>query len=77
MNGVISLKPKRIAVDVVDDLNITLGDINAVIDLITICDASQCNVNGAAFAVQRMLEDAQKLVDELYRAPKNHPGGAS
>lgn len=77
MNGVIPLKSKRIAVDVIDALNTKLRDINAVMDLMATCVASECDVNGAAFAIQRMVEDAQKLADELYRAPKNHLGGAS
>ena len=77
MSAVIPLKPKRRAIDVADDLDLKLDNINAVIDLIAICDAPQCNVNGAATAVLRMVEDAQKLVSELYPAPNNHPGGAS
>jgi len=59
---------KRAAVDVIDDLNIKLGDINAVLDIMTTCEHDQCDVNGAAFAIQRMVEDAKVLSDELYHS---------
>ena len=29
------------------------------------CDHNECNVNEAAFAIQRMVEDAKALSDEL------------
>ncbi len=57
MNEVIE---KRAAVDVADALNTKLRDINAVIDIMTACDSEECDVNGAAFAIQRMLEDAKR-----------------
>ena len=71
MNEVIE---KRSAVDVFDHLNMKLGDINALLDIMTTCDHDECDVNGAAFAIQRMVEDAKGLADELYLAPY---GGAS
>ncbi len=65
---------KREAVDVMDDLNTKLRDIDAFLDIMTTCDHNECDVNGAAFAIQRMVEGAKGLADELYRAPY---GGAS
>ena len=71
MNEVIE---KRAAVDVFDELHLKLGDINSVLDIMTTCDSDECDVNGAAFAIQRMVEGAKGVADELYRAPY---GGAS
>ncbi len=65
---------KRAAVDVMDALDMKLGDIDAVLDIMTTCDKDQCNVIGASFAIQRMVEDAKKLANELYHAAY---GGAS
>ncbi len=59
---------KRAAVDVFDDLSLKLGDINAVLDIMTTCQHDECDVNGAAFAIQRMVEDAKVLSDELYHS---------
>jgi hypothetical protein len=66
MNEVIE---KREAADVYEDLHTKLRDLNAVLDIMTTCEHDQCNVNGAAYAMQRMVEDADKLADELYQAP--------
>ena len=74
MSEVLSMKKKRVAVDVMDALDTKLGDIDAVIDIMTTCNASECKVNNAAFAIQHMVEDAIELSHELYHAPS---GGAS
>ncbi len=66
MNEVVA--EKRAAVDVMDDLNTKLGDINALLDIMTTCDHNECDVNGAAFAIQRMVEDAKALSNELYHS---------
>ena len=71
MNEVIE---KRAAVDVADVLNTKLRDIDAVLDIMTTCQGDECDVNGVAFTLQRMVEDAKTLADELYHAPY---GGAS
>ncbi len=63
MNEVIE---KRAAADVSEDLSTKLRDIDAVLDLMATCDADECDVNGAAFAIQRMVEDAKALSNELY-----------
>ncbi len=60
---------KRAAVDVYDDLSLTLGHINALLDIMGECDKGQADVNGAAFAIQHMVEGAKTLADELYHAP--------
>ncbi len=72
MNEVVA--EKRKAVDIMDDLNTKLRDIDAFLDIMTTCDSDECDVNGAAFAIQRMVEGAKTLADELYHAPY---GGAS
>ena len=59
---------KREAVDIYDDLALKLGHIVAVLDIMTTCEHDQCDVNGAAFAIQRMVEDATVLSDELYHS---------
>ena len=59
---------KRAAVDIADALNTKLRDIDAVLDIMTTCNSSECDVNGVAFAVQRMVEDAKTLSDELYHS---------
>ncbi len=65
MNEVIE---KRASVDVMDVLNTKLRDIDALLDIMATCDHDECDVNGAAFAIQRMVEDAKKLADELYHS---------
>ena len=65
MNEVIE---KRAAVDVMDVLNTKLRDIDALLDIMATCNHDECDVNGAAFAIQRMVEDAKKLADELYHS---------
>ncbi len=72
MNEVVA--EKRAAVDVMDDLNTKLRDIDAFLDIMTTCDHDECDVNGAAFAIQHMVKGAKTLADELYHAPH---GGAS
>ena len=67
MNEVVA--EKRKAVDVADELNTKLRDIDAVLDLMATCDHDECDVNGAAFAIQRIVEGAKTLADELYHAP--------
>ena len=69
MNEVIE---KRTAVDVADDLDTKLRDINVFLDIMTTFAGEECDINGAAFAIQRLVEDADKLAKELYSA-----GGAS
>ena len=59
---------KRAAVEVIDDLNMKLGDINALLDIMATCDHNECDVNGAAFAIQRMVDDAKVLSNELYHS---------
>ena len=59
---------KRAAADVSEDLSTKLRDINAVVEIMTACDAEECDVNGAAFAIHRMVEDAKKIADELYHS---------
>ena len=66
MNEVVT--EKRAAVDVMDALDTKLGDINALLDIMTTCEADQCDVNSAAYAVQRMVEDAKVLSNELYHS---------
>ncbi len=66
MNEVVA--EKRAAVDVMDDLNTKLRDIDAFLDIMTTCDHDECDVNGAAFAIQRMVGDAKTLADELYHS---------
>ena len=65
---------KRSAVDVFDALALKLGHIDALLDLMTVCDRDECDINGAAYAIQYIVEDAKTLADELYHAPY---GGAS
>ena len=65
---------KREAEDVSEDLGIKLRDIEAVLDIMTTCQGDECDINGVAFAIQRMVEDTKTLADELYHAPF---GGAS
>ena len=60
---------KRSEADVFEDLDTKLRDINAFLDIMTTCQGDECDVNTAAFAMQRMVEDAQKLADELYHTP--------
>ena len=74
MSEVVAMKENRKASDLYEDLDTKLSDINAVIGIMTACDKDECDVNGAAFAIERMIEDAKRLADELYRAPY---GGAS
>ena len=59
---------KRAAVDVMDDLNTKLGDINALLDIMTTCNSEECDVNSAAYAIQRMVGDAKVLSNELYHS---------
>ena len=68
MNEVVAMKEKRKAVDVMDELDMKLGDINALLGIMTVCDREECDVNGAAFAIQRMVEDAKALSNELYHS---------
>ncbi len=68
MSEVISMENKRASADVMDALGTKLRDIDAVLDIMATCDADECDVNGAAFAIQRMVEDAKKLADELYHS---------
>jgi len=63
---------KRAAVTVIDELNLKHGDIRALLSLLTVCDKDECDVNGAAYALERIVEDADKLASELYAV-----GGAS
>ena len=65
---------KRAAVDVMDELNTKLRDIDALLDLLSTCDHDECDVNGVAFAMKRMVQGAQTLADELYHA---QTGGVS
>lgn len=65
---------KRTAVDVYDDLRLKMGHIGALLDIMATCERDQCDVNGAAYAMQSMVEDATELARELYQAPN---GGAS
>ena len=74
MNEVVAMKEKRAAVDVMDDLNTKLHDIDALLDIMATCDHNECEVNGAAFAIQRLVGDAIDLGRELYHAPA---GGSS
>ncbi len=64
---------KRAAVDVYDDLSLKMGHIGALLDIMATCERDQCDVNGAAYAMQSMVEDATELARELYSAPN---GGA-
>ena len=68
MSKVVAMKEKRKAVDVADNLSTKLGDIDALLDIMGTCDHNECNVNEAAFAIQRMVEDAKALSDELYHS---------
>ena len=76
MSKVTSIESKkgRSAVDVMDDLNLKLGHIHALLDIMAECDKDNCDVNTAAYAIQHIVEDAKTLADELYHAPY---GGAS
>ncbi len=67
MNDEIAMKERRNASDVYEDLDTKLRDINAFLDIMTTCDRDQCDVNGAACALQRVVEGAIALTDELYR----------
>ncbi len=64
---------KRTAGDVYDDLTLKLGHIVALLDTMAECDKDAADLNGAAYAIQGMVEDARGLTDELYHAPN---GGA-
>ena len=70
MNEVIE---KRTAVDVYDDLSLKMGHIGALLDIMATCERDQCDVNGAAYAIQHMVEDANGFAEELYQASN---GGA-
>ena len=63
---------QREANDVYDELSLKLSHIVALLDIMATCDHEQCDVNGAAFAIQRMVEDTGKLAKGFYEA-----GGAS
>ena len=71
MNEVIE---KRSAADIEDALGTKLRDMSAVLDIMTTCQGDECDIQGVAFAIQRMVEDAQTLATELAHAPY---GGAS
>ena len=60
---------KLAAVDVYDDLSLKMGHIGALLDIMATCERDQCDVNGAAYAMQSMVEDATELARELYQAP--------
>ena len=68
MSEVIAMKEKRKAVDVVNDLNMRLGDTIALLDIMATCRHEECDVNGAAFAIQRLVEDAKVLSNKLYHS---------
>ncbi|MCH8944467.1 MAG: hypothetical protein IH910_06735 [Proteobacteria bacterium] len=65
-------KRKRDHRDIHEDLDTNLRDINAFLDIMTTCQGDECDVVGAAFAMQRMVEEAQTFSRELYAS-----GGAS
>ena len=57
---------KRTAGDVYDDLTLKMGHIHALLDIMTTCEADQCDVHGAAFAIQGVVEDANVLIKEFH-----------
>ena len=65
MNEVVAMKEKRAAVDVFDDLSLTLSHINALLDIMGECDKGQADVNGAAFAIQHMVKGAKTLARSM------------
>ena len=66
MTEVTSIDQTRRSPDVYEDLDTALGDIHAVVGVMTACDSDECNIQNAAFAIERMVENAKKLADELY-----------
>ena len=59
---------KRTAGDVYNDLTFKMGHIGALLDIMAECDKDSADVNGAAYAIQSMVEDAKGLAEELYHA---------
>ncbi len=59
---------KRTATDVYDDLTLKMGHIHSLLDIMATCEADQCDVHGAAFAIQGVVEDANVLLKELYHS---------
>ena len=59
----------RKALHVIDDLDMKLLDIDALLDIMAHCNHDECEVNDAAHAIQRLVGDAKKLANELYHAP--------
>ena len=66
MNEAVS--EKRAAGDVYDDLTLKMGHIHSLLDIMATCEADQCDVHGAAFAIQGVVDEAKALLEELYRA---------
>ncbi len=64
---------KREARDVYDDLTLKIGHIAALLDIMGECEKETANIREAAFAIQSMVEDTNRLADELYNAAQ---GGA-
>ena len=59
---------KRTADNVYDDLTLKLGHIVALLDIMAECDKDSADVNGAAYAIQGVVEDAKGLAEELVHA---------
>ena len=57
---------KRTAGDVYDDLTLKMGHIHSLLDIMATCDRSQCDVQGAAYAIQGVVEDANVLLKEFH-----------
>ena len=64
MNEAVS--EKRAAGDVYDDLTLKMGHIHSLLDIMATCDRSQCDVQGAAYAIQGVVEDANLLIKEFH-----------
>ena len=47
---------KRTAGDVYDDLTLKMAHIHSLLDIMATCDKDQCDVHGAAYAIQGVLE---------------------
>ncbi len=54
MNEAVS--EKRAAGDVYDDLTLKMAHIHSLLDIMATCDKDQCDVHGAAYAIQGVLE---------------------
>ncbi len=59
---------KRPANDVYDELTLKLSHIAALLEVMATCDKDQCDVNGAAYGLNYMVQDTRKLANEFYHA---------